>query len=200
MRTAVHGPASTRCSCRGRSPARRHDPARSPRIFYRRSNDRRSARSRAQRALVAVMITYAQDHRLEMTAEARALGDLRPICRRSSPNSPVPAIYLRDLDQRWIVANAEQPAGSMGKTTEELVGHSRWSEAFSPRGLRAARGERSRGRRERLARRASTRSCAERGTGRQRNVWSLEVPRARTREGTNDRLGGPSLDVTERER
>jgi diguanylate cyclase (GGDEF)-like protein/PAS domain S-box-containing protein len=110
-------------------------------------------------------------------------------------NSPM-AIYMRDLEQHWIVANAET-CGIMGKTAEQLLGHP-MSEAFSPEVF----AELAANDREVMASGQSQsfdELVADARTGNQRHVWSLKFP-VRDSEGRTIGLGGVSLDVTDRER
>jgi diguanylate cyclase (GGDEF)-like protein/PAS domain S-box-containing protein len=110
-------------------------------------------------------------------------------------HSPM-AIYMRDLDQHWIVANAET-CGIMGKQPDDLLGKA-MAETFAPDVF------------ERLA--ANDREVMRSGeavsfdeivpdsrTGLPRHVWSLKFP-VRDADGGVVGLGGVSLDVTDRER
>ena len=135
----------------------------------------------------------------DITAQAqrRAGSSPRPRARLQAilDHSPM-AIYMRDLDQRWIVANAET-CGIMGKRAEELVGQP-MSEAFPPDVYEQLAAND----REVIA----SRRCAElrrdrprRAHRRDRHVWSLKFP-VRDAEGRVVGLGGVSLDVTDRER
>ena len=110
-------------------------------------------------------------------------------------HSPM-AIYMRDLDQRWIVANAETCA-IMGKRAR---GAHRPADGRGLRagGVRGARGERPPGhaRRRRRQLRRDRPGCAHEHT---RHVWSIKFP-IRDAGGAVVGLGGVSLDVTDRER
>jgi len=134
----------------------------------------------------------------EITAQVdaeRQLSEAKGLLQAILDNSPM-AIYLRDLDERWVVANAET-CGIMGKTAEELVGHP-MSEAFAPEVFEALAAND----REVMAGgepRSFDEVVGDARTGNQRHVWSLKFP-VRDAEGRVIGLGGVSLDVTDRER
>jgi diguanylate cyclase (GGDEF)-like protein/PAS domain S-box-containing protein len=147
---------------------------------------------REQRVVAATMTS--RDITAQMDAEDE-LADAKGRLQAVLDHSPM-AIYMRDLDQRWIVANAET-CGIVGKSAEELVGRP-MAEAF-PREVY-----------ERLA--ANDREVIESGaaqsfdeivvdgrSGEPRHTWSLKFP-VRDSRGCVIGLGGVSLDVTERER
>jgi diguanylate cyclase (GGDEF)-like protein/PAS domain S-box-containing protein len=131
----------------------------------------------------------------DQTAIEEELSDAKARLQAVLDHSPM-AIYMRDLEQRWIVANAETCA-ILGKSPDELLGRP-MAEAFPPEVL------------ERLE--ANDRAVMESGcdqsfdervidarSGERRHVWSLKFP-VRDARGFTIGLGGVSLDVTERER
>ena len=131
----------------------------------------------------------------DQTAAEEELSDAKARLQAVLDHSPM-AIYMRDLDQRWIVANAETCA-MLGTSADELLGRP-MAEAFPPDVL------------ERLE--ANDRAVMESGcdhsfdervidarSGELRHIWSLKFP-VRDARGVAIGLGGVSLDVTERER
>jgi diguanylate cyclase (GGDEF)-like protein/PAS domain S-box-containing protein len=148
---------------------------------------------RREGRVVAATMT-SRDITAQTVAEEE-LSQAKGLLQAVLDHSPM-AIYMRDLDQRWIVANAEI-CGIMGKTADQLLGHA-MAEAFAPEVF------------AKLA--ANDREVMESGdsqsfdeivvdarTGNPRNVWSLKFP-VRDAEGLIIGLGGVSLDVTDRER
>ncbi|HEY3614654.1 MAG TPA: PAS domain S-box protein, partial [Gaiellales bacterium] len=124
-------------------------------------------------------------------ALSQATGRLQAVLE----HSPM-AIYMRDLDERWIVANAET-CGIMGRSASDLLGKP-MAEAFAPEVYELL----SANDREVIAsQRAQSfeELVTDARTGIERNVWSLKFP-VRDAAGTVIGLGGVSLDVTERER
>jgi diguanylate cyclase (GGDEF)-like protein/PAS domain S-box-containing protein len=147
---------------------------------------------RATRLVAATMTS--RDITAQTVAElelSEAKGRLQAIL----DHSPM-AIYMRDLEQHWIVANAETCA-ILGKTAAEILGRP-MAEAFPPEVY------------ERLA--ANDREVIESGVaqsfdelvadargGEVRHTWSHKFP-VRNAAGSIIGLGGVSLDLTERER
>ena len=168
-----------------------------------------TTRQRSEDGVAVYELTFAPVHRdgrvvaatmasRDITAQTDAeeeLSEAKGRLQAILENSPM-AIYMRDLDQRWVVANAET-CGIMGKTAAELVGHP-MSEAFSPevyselvandRAVIASEQPQS-----------FDELVADARTGKERHVWSLKFP-VRDAEGRIIGLGGVSLDVTDRER
>ena len=110
-------------------------------------------------------------------------------------HSPM-AIYMRDLDQRWIVANAETCA-IMGKRPEELIGRP-MAEAFEPELFEELAANDRRVMRGGVAV-SFDETVPDARTSTPRHVWSLKFP-IRDAGGAVVGLGGVSLDVTDRER
>ena len=110
-------------------------------------------------------------------------------------HSPM-AIYMRDLDQRWIVANAETCA-IMGKRPEELIGRP-MAEAFEPELFEKLAANDRRVMRGGVAV-SFDETVPDARTSTPRHVWSLKFP-IRDAGDTVVGLGGVSLDVTDRER
>ena len=108
------------------------------------------------------------------------------------------AIYLRDREQRWVVANAETCA-IIGKTAEELVGRHDGGDLRARRGSRRSRRTRPRGHADRRGRRASTSSSRMRARAR-RATSGRRSSRCATPAAQVVGVGGVSLDVTDRER
>jgi diguanylate cyclase (GGDEF)-like protein/PAS domain S-box-containing protein len=110
-------------------------------------------------------------------------------------HSPM-AIYLRDTEQRWIVANPES-CGILGIPAEQLIGRT-LAETLPPEVyVHLAAHDRE------VMSSGEARSFEETvpdaRTGKARHVWSLKFP-VRDPEGQVVGLGGVSLDVTGRER
>ena len=110
-------------------------------------------------------------------------------------HSPM-AIYMRDLDERWIVANAETCA-IMGKRPEELIGRP-MAEAFEPELFEELAANDRRVMRGGVAV-SFDETVPDARTSTPRHVWSLKFP-IRDAGGAVVGLGGVSLDVTDRER
>ena len=144
--------------------------------------------------VVAATMT-SRDITAQTQAEAQ-LSEAKGRLQAILDHSPM-AIYMRDLEQRWVVANRET-CGILGMTAEQLVGHP-MSEAFPPDVFEQLR-------------RPTTASVM--ASGEQASFDELVRTRAPARCGTSGRssspcatpsgrvtgLGGVSLDVTDRER
>jgi len=129
------------------------------------------------------------------TVAERELSEAKARLQAVLDHSPM-AIYMRDLDQRWIVANAET-CGILGKSAADLLGRP-MAETFPPDicELLAAND------REVLASgeaQSFDEFVEDARSGQKRNVWSIKFP-VRDAKGSTIGLGGVSLDVTERER
>ena len=128
----------------------------------------------------------AEEELAETTGRLQAILDHSPM-----------AIYMRDLDERWIVANAET-CGILGKTPEELIGQPDVGH-IPARDLRASRRQRPRGHAGGGGDMSFDEMVPDTRTGEVRHVWSMKFP-VRDAEGAVAGLGGVSLDVTDRER
>ncbi len=130
-------------------------------------------------------LVHARRELAQTTGRLQAILDYSPM-----------AIYMRDRDERWIVANRET-CGILGMSAEELLGRS-MADTISPELY------------EHLA--AHDRSVMDAGnatsfdemvpdarSGATRHVWSLKFP-VRDADGEVVGLGGVSIDVTDRER
>jgi diguanylate cyclase (GGDEF)-like protein/PAS domain S-box-containing protein len=145
--------------------------------------------------VIAGTIT-SRDISAQTTAEhdlSEATGRLQAIL----DHSPM-AIYMRDLDQRWIVANRET-CGILGTSAEHLLGR-RLADTL-PAALAAELAANDR----KVMDSGEAQSFEEivpdsrTSTGRDRHVWSLKFP-VRDADGLVVGLGGVSLDVTDRDR
>ena len=143
----------------------------------------------ARRRVVAAHDDLARHHRADgrRGGASDAKGRLQAIL----DHSPM-AIYMRDLEQRWIVANAET-CGIIGKSAEELLGRP-MAEAFPPESRALAANDRE------VIESGEPQSfdelVADARTGEPRHVWSLKFPvrdtrglrhRARRRVARRDR-------------
>jgi PAS domain S-box-containing protein len=147
---------------------------------------------RGSRVVAATMTS--RDITGQVQAE-RSLSEATGRLQAVLEHSPM-AIYMRDLDERWIVANAET-CGIMGCAPGELIGRP-MAEAFPPEVYDRL----SANDREVLASRAPQsfdEVVIDARTGRERHTWSQKFP-VRDAAGGLIGLGGVSLDVTERER
>ena len=134
----------------------------------------------------------------DITAQASAEHDLSEAKGRLQAvldHSPM-AIYMRDLDQRWIVANLET-CGILGIPAEQLLGR-RLADTL-PAALVADLAANDREVMESGEARSFEEVVPDSRTGRARHVWSLKFP-VRDAEGVIVGLGGVSLDVTDRDR
>ena len=134
----------------------------------------------------------------DITAQAAAetaLSEAKNQLQAILDHSPM-AIYMRDVEQRWIITNHET-CGILGMTAEELAGK-RMADTLPPdvakqlaeNDLEVMRGGEPR---------SFDEFVPDARTGRVRNVWSLKFP-VRNTAGEIVGLGGVSLDVTDRER
>jgi diguanylate cyclase (GGDEF)-like protein/PAS domain S-box-containing protein len=122
---------------------------------------------------------------------AKASGRLQAIL----DHSPM-AIYMRDTEQRWIVANPET-CGILGKTNGQLLGN-RLSDTVPPE-LCAHLAAHDRQVLSSGNDMSFDETVPDARTGKERHVWSLKFP-VRDAEDRIVGLGGVSLDVTDRER
>ena len=130
-------------------------------------------------------LVHARRELAQTTGRLQAILDYSPM-----------AIYMRDLEERWIVANRET-CGILGMPLEQLLGQS-MADTISPELY------------EHFADHDRTVMTAGNATsfdetipdvrsGETRHVWSLKFP-VRDAEGAVVGLGGVSIDVTDRER
>ena len=134
----------------------------------------------------------------DVTAQATAEAELANASGRLQAildHSPM-AIYLRDTEERWIVANPEA-CGILGKSPEELIGRT-LAETVDP-GVYAHLAANDREVMNSGEARSFEELVPDSRSGQERHVWSLKFP-IRDAEGCVVGLGGVSLDVTARER
>jgi diguanylate cyclase (GGDEF)-like protein/PAS domain S-box-containing protein len=136
----------------------------------------------------------SRDITCQVAAE-RALSQANERLQAILDHSPM-AIFMRDLESRWVLVNAET-CRLVGRPAAELLGH-RLSEAFPDEVV------------ERL--RANDRTVLAAGepqsfdelvddarTGTRRTMWTIKFP-VRNAQGFVAGIGGVALDVTDRER
>jgi diguanylate cyclase (GGDEF)-like protein/PAS domain S-box-containing protein len=143
---------------------------------------------------IAAATMTSRDITAQKLAEKR-LSEANALLEAVLDHSPM-AIYMRDLDERWIVANAETCA-IMGKRPEELIGRP-MAEAFEPEVFEALAANDRRVMRGGVAV-SFDETVPDARTSTPRHVWSLKFP-IRDAGGAVVGLGGVSLDVTDRER
>ncbi|MCW3009783.1 MAG: domain S-box protein [Solirubrobacterales bacterium] len=134
---------------------------------------------------------------IDLTALQEAQGELAHVNARLQAildHSPT-AIYMRDLEQRWVVANAE--TGRITGTPGAVLVGNAFADTHPEVSAKSAADDAE------VLRTGEPMSFDETATdvhtGTEHHFWSLKFP-VRDADGTVVGLGGVSVDVTERER